>query len=317
MTRARNAGRLASYWAAGSPARVVEVAEPVIPDPPAPAVEPRPGELRHGYTLADLQRLANSAAANNYTMAADHSDLVHAAWSAIVDLLYTAEEPLTRHDLATEGRKGIWALVKDHRQTYGYRDRDPYNGVGSAPHFALFWHQPAEASHEERFVEQVAVWQVFNTLTDRQREVLLAAAVHDGDYVAAALSLNMAPGSYRTWLSQARRAAAAQWHAPSRTGPSRGGAPSTVASTVARSPRTAPRVRYAATAPGASGCVRRAHRSAPPTSGNARLAVELSRRGRARPGSRPSPAVCLMGRGRLVRSRTTLIVLPKRIAKTY
>jgi DNA-directed RNA polymerase specialized sigma24 family protein len=184
------------------------------PDAPAPPAAPRPDELRFGYTLAEVQRFAQSAAANNHTMAADHRDLVHAAWSAIVDLLYTAQEPPSRHDLATEGRKGIWQLVRDHRQTYGYRDRDPYNGIGSAPHFAAYWQMPAEPSHEERFIEQVAVRQVFNALTDRQREVILAAVAHDGDYLAAAESLGMSRGSFTACLSQARRAAAAWWHAP-------------------------------------------------------------------------------------------------------
>jgi DNA-directed RNA polymerase specialized sigma24 family protein len=214
MTRARNANRLASYWAAGIPARLVEAPESVVADEPPVPPALRADELRHGYTLAEVRRLAHAAAANNHTMAADHRDLVHAAWSAIIDLLYTATEPPTRHDLATEGRKGIWQLVRDHRQTYGYRDRDPYNGIGSAPHFAAYWQMPAEAPHEERFVEQVAVWQVFNVLTDRQREVLLAAAAHDGDYHAAAESLGMSRGSYTAWLSQARRAASAWWHTP-------------------------------------------------------------------------------------------------------
>jgi DNA-directed RNA polymerase specialized sigma24 family protein len=214
MTRSRNAVRLASYWAAGTPARQVEEPEPVAVEEATPPEPGRPDELRYGYTMAEVQRLAQSAAANNHTMAADHRDLVHAAWSAIIDLLYTTEQPPTRHDLATAGRAGIWRLVKDHRQTYGYRDRDPYNGIGSAPHFAAYWQAPAEPPHEERFVEQIAVWQVFNALTDRQREVLLAAAAHDGDYLAAAESLGMPRGSYTAWLSQARRAATAWWHTP-------------------------------------------------------------------------------------------------------
>jgi DNA-directed RNA polymerase specialized sigma24 family protein len=171
-------------------------------------------ELRHGYTLADLDVLAKSAAANNHTMAADHRDLYHAAWSAIVDLLYASEYPPARHDLAREGKAAIWRLVRDHRQTYGYHERDWYNGIGSGPRFATYWHQPAEAPYEERFTDHLAVGQVFAALPARLQQVLLAAAAHDGDYIAAATALDMPPGSYRTWLSQARRAAAALWHAP-------------------------------------------------------------------------------------------------------
>jgi DNA-directed RNA polymerase specialized sigma24 family protein len=153
-------------------------------------------ELRHGYTLADLDVLAKSAAANNHTMAADHRDLYHAAWSAIVDLLYASEYPPARHDLAREGKAAIWRLVRDHRQTYGYHDRDWYNGIGfRSPRFATYWHQPAEAPYEERFTDHLAVGQVFAALPARLQQVLLAAAAHDGDYIAAATALDMPPGS--------------------------------------------------------------------------------------------------------------------------
>lgn len=214
MSRARNPYRRGSYWAAGTPARTVDNTPPELqlaeePEPIHPA-----DHLRHGYTLNDIDRAAHSAAANNYTMAADHSDLVHAAWNAIIDLLYTADTPPSRHDLAYAGKAAIWQLVRDHRQTYGYKDRDPWNGLGSAPHFNIYWHRPPVDSHEDRYIEQTAVRQIFDTLTDRQRQVLLAAAAHDGDYHAAAQALGMPAGSFRTWLSQARRAATAAWHAP-------------------------------------------------------------------------------------------------------
>jgi DNA-directed RNA polymerase specialized sigma24 family protein len=215
MSRARNSYRLASYWQTGQPARVVDPQSEAEIEELQASTEGAPIDaLRHGYTLADIEQLAKSAAANNHTMAADHRDLHYAAWSAIIDLLYANDTPPSRHDLAYAGKAAIWQLVRDHRRTYGYADRDWYNGLGSAPRFASYWHQPAEAPHEERYVEETAVRQIFATLTDRQREVLLAAAAHDGDYVAAAEALKMPRGSYSTWLSLARRAVAEAWHAP-------------------------------------------------------------------------------------------------------
>ena len=172
-------------------------------------------ELRHGYTLAELDRLAVSAAANNHSMAADFSDAHHAALSAIVDVLYAADQPPSRHDLSYAGKAAVWKLVRDHRQTYGYRDRDPYAGIGSAPHFAAYWSAPTNsnpsAPFEERVLERLTLGKVWPQLSDQHRQVLAALAVYD-DYRDAAAALGMPDSSYRTYVSQARRALLSVWH---------------------------------------------------------------------------------------------------------
>jgi DNA-directed RNA polymerase specialized sigma24 family protein len=167
--------------------------------------------IRHGYTLADLHNLAKSAAANNHNMGADHSDLYHAAWSAIVDALIEAEDPPSRHDLARIGKGAIWQLARDQRQTYGYRDRDPYAGLGSAPRFAAYWTPGTAPSPEDSIVDRVAITQIWSALTDRDRVVITAAAACDGDYAAAAATQSMPASSYRSYLSNARRAVVSLW----------------------------------------------------------------------------------------------------------
>lgn len=172
--------------------------------------EPSP-VVCHGYTLADLDSLARVAARNNHTMAADHSDLYHAAWSAIVDALIEAETPPPRHELARLGKGAIWQLARDQRQTYGYRDRDPYAGIGSAPRFAAYWTPGTAPSPEDKIVDRVAVTQIWSALTDRDRLMLAAAAACDSDYHAAAAMQSMPVSSYRSYLSTARRAVVSLW----------------------------------------------------------------------------------------------------------
>lgn len=168
-------------------------------------------ELRHGYTLDDLDRLARSAAGSNYTMAADYRDLYHAAWSAIVDLLIETDERPEPYDLARVGKAAIWQLVRDHRQTYGYRDREWDNGIGSAPRFAMFWYAPFDHGPESAVVERTAVPQILAALTERQRQALTAVAAVDGDRTRAAAALGINEKALDHQLRMARRACLALW----------------------------------------------------------------------------------------------------------
>lgn len=168
----------------------------------------------HAWSMTDLDRIAKGAAANNYFMGADFTDLYHAAWSAVVDLYYASEVAPSRHELATEARAGIWRLARDVRQTYGYRDRDPWNGVGSAPRFAAYWTPPStsrQSPFEDRVLDGLALAAVWAALTDRDREVLTALAVHEDNRDAAA-ALGIPAGSFSQYLSEARRRVAALWH---------------------------------------------------------------------------------------------------------
>lgn len=168
-------------------------------------------ELRWGYTLADVQEIARKAAFTNRFMASDFRDRVDAAWHAVVVELYTAEQPPTIHDLATVARAAVWAMVRDHHQTYGYADREWAAGYASAPRFVAYWTEPPGTPMEERVVERVATPQVWWALSDRDRQVLAAFAAA-GDNRSAAAALGMPVGSFRTYISQARRAWLALWH---------------------------------------------------------------------------------------------------------
>lgn len=168
----------------------------------------------HGYTFDRLHQLARSSASNNYTLAADYIDLYAAAHGAMIDLLLSAEQAPSEYDLRYVGKAAIWQLVRDHRQTYGYRDREWGNGIGSAPRFNAFWSDwlSVAPSHETRIVERVALFQVLQRLKSIHQAAIVSLAVCDGDRDAAAAALRIKLGAFNFRLQSARAAAVALWH---------------------------------------------------------------------------------------------------------
>jgi len=169
-------------------------------------------DLRHGYTLADLHRMARMSAAANRTYAADVRDLLDAAWSAIAEAIYVADIWPSEHSLLQVGKGAIWALVKDHRQTYGYRDREWDAGLGSAPRFCAYWlGTRVTAGPEERVVERHALPPILAALPESQREALAAVAAWNGDRPAAAVALGLKERTLDRRLLLARRTCLALW----------------------------------------------------------------------------------------------------------
>ena len=176
----------------------------------------------HGFTLDRVHDLARSSASSNFTAAVDYMDLYVAAHGAMIDMLLTADAPPTEYDLRYAGKAAIWQLVRDHRHTYGYRDREWDNGVGSAPKFAAYWADllGVTASHETKVVERVALFQILDIMRPTYRVALIALAVCDGDRDAAAEALRINRRAFDARLQTARRDAIALWHqgeTPSRT----------------------------------------------------------------------------------------------------
>lgn len=176
----------------------------------------------HGHSWDRIHQFARSSAANNYTHAADYVDLYAAAHGAMIDLLLTADEPPTEYDLRYAGKAAIWQLVKDHRQTYGYRDREWANGLGSAPKFNAYWSDwlSVMPSHEGQIVERTALYQILRRMNPTYRVAIVALAACDGDRDAAAAALRISRKAFDMRLLVARRDAIALWHqgeTPNRT----------------------------------------------------------------------------------------------------
>lgn len=168
--------------------------------------------LRHGYTLADLHRLARKSAGSNRSMATDHRDLLETAWSAIAEHLYSADDPPSEHDLLAVGRGAIWAIVHDHRTTYGYRDRQWDAGMATAPRFCAYWlGARVAASPEEAIVERLTLPRLMDALSDPCRAAILALAAHDGDRAAAAAAMGLSRDAFNHRIHAARRTCLRLW----------------------------------------------------------------------------------------------------------
>ena len=174
-------------------------------------------EIRHGYTLTAIHQMTSLAVntAKGWRASVDHTDLMEAAWTGIVEALLTAEHSPPRCDLVRAGQDAVNALARDEMHHAGYyrrgeHRRPNYEGPGMMPAFVKFWDSPPTAI-EPPIIERITLTQVWPALTTRQRAAFTALADHE-DYVLAAEALGIAPDAFRALIGRARRAFLALWH---------------------------------------------------------------------------------------------------------
>lgn len=172
-----------------------------------------PADVRHGYTLSDLDRISRSAASHAGWLAGDYRDVVQTAYAAMVDHLYTSSHPPPEHDLWHAGRNAIWAEVKAERRFHGAPAKDRDAGRGEMVSFRRFWwdfatHVP---SPESAIVEREALIRIWVVLTECEQKAVLAFATC-GTVERAAQALNITPAAMNSRLQKARRRFLAWWH---------------------------------------------------------------------------------------------------------
>lgn len=179
---------------------------------PEPAWEP-PADvhsLRFGYNLADIDVFAKAACRRAYAARAlEFRYRYETAWSAIAHALYTSDAPPAPDELVATGAHAINDEARAQRHLAGISDQT----WQPAPGYERYWIGSARVtpSPESRIVDRLALWQIWEQLSDRHRTVLKAqAAFPDPDQAAA--SLEVGYGTYTDWLSQGRRAFLQAWH---------------------------------------------------------------------------------------------------------
>lgn len=168
-------------------------------------------ELRHGYTLDHLHFISRRAVSSSIARAMDYTDRLEAAWSGVIERLYAAEERPSGLELIQAGEAAIsWMIRTEHRH-YGYAGRDSYAGPESAWNYQRYWWTAPTPSPENRVVEHVSLWQIWEQLSDKHREVLATLSAV-GDYQAAAEALGITVGTFHVHVSRARKAFLTLWH---------------------------------------------------------------------------------------------------------
>lgn len=169
-------------------------------------------EIRHGYTLADLEGIARSACRADRSLASDAATRYTVALSAIGLALAEAEDPPRREELVRIGWQAIYDEVRGMRHLYGFADKDGTRGVASSPRFVEFWWH-GTTSFEDALVERLSIPAVLATLTATERAAVLALALHD-DYRTAAAALDLRYSTLTVRLSNARKRWYRHWFAP-------------------------------------------------------------------------------------------------------
>ena len=167
-------------------------------------------DVRYGWTLASLDKLARSVVAGNraWWPAGDRDDLYTAAWHGIVERLCEADEPPLRGELMEAGRRALAEDVKANMRHHGARTDGTNNGLKFAMYWT--WHGRTTPSPESSIVERLALEQIWPTLTDGQQQALLALAA-TGDYQQAG-QLTGSHSSLKSQLMKGRRRFLAAWH---------------------------------------------------------------------------------------------------------
>lgn len=186
--------------------------------------------VRHGYTVDDIHTIARQA------VFTDKSGLrfliderIDAAQFTITVLLHESVRAPTRPELVRAGWHGSTRYIEDEMRHHGVT-RGGGHIRGS---YARYWTPAADIPLADRVVDRVALYQIWQCLTERDRSAV-AALASESSRVLAARSIGLPAAAFASRLKRARKAFLELWHegetpSPvwargSSLGPGRGGA---------------------------------------------------------------------------------------------
>lgn len=168
-------------------------------------------ELRHGYTIEDLERLARVAVARDFWNQSMHpADRFDLSFGAMAEHLYASDEPPTPTDLLSAATTAVRQQAQSDRSVHGISSADAHKNAWNF--YRYWWEQFRHTrSPEDLIVDRIALWQILPVLRPSYRNTLLALAAH-GDHNKAAAALGVTRKTYNDHLSDARRAFYRLWH---------------------------------------------------------------------------------------------------------
>ncbi|GEP40615.1 hypothetical protein NPS01_42780 [Nocardioides psychrotolerans] len=168
--------------------------------------------LVHGFTLAQINEAAWAAARmKGKAQVLDPRDSYDNAWHAIVELLYSQDEPPTYFDLVNVGKLAIQRAINDE---YHHGGIDNKTGL-AGPNIGKYWASvvaPREG-FADRLIDRLAIPHILGSLTELEYEVLGATIHHDTQRDIAA-TLGISRESVQKNIASARARFIAAWFAP-------------------------------------------------------------------------------------------------------
>jgi hypothetical protein len=190
------------------------------PDALPPAAAPRPGggqDAWLGYTLGELSQIARRAAVccrweDRFAL----PERFEIAWAGVVDYLAGCDRAPDWFEVYKAGMRAISRASDRELREHGVTRGD--DGVVAMPRFEAYWLPGTAPPPENRVIERVALWQIWEMLRPLHQMALLALAAH-GDYARAAQATGHSYTTFTCLISSARAEFLALWHegeAPSR-----------------------------------------------------------------------------------------------------
>jgi hypothetical protein len=168
-------------------------------------------ELRHGYSLGDINRLAHMAVIRHrWDSGIGFDDRVELAWCAIAEHLWAVQDHPAVSVLIRAAMMAIRQEAQGDQQAHGISTR---NRHGHTTAFFRFWIEPSRhtTALDERVTERIALWQIWDALRPAEQRAFLALAAH-GDHTLAAAAAGLTVESYHVQLYRTRRAFLRLWH---------------------------------------------------------------------------------------------------------
>ncbi|PRX90686.1 hypothetical protein [Allonocardiopsis opalescens] len=183
--------------------------------PPAAEEEEPPADdvhsVRWGYNILDIDRLARLAVRRSlFAHVGSFIDRYTAARDGVIDALYAAQERPTPRDLVTGGWRAMAVAEQAATRLYGRTSKGE-----TRPSYVAYWDASSTVtgSHESGVVDRMALWQIWPTLTDGDRDVLLGLAMlQDREDMDLAAALGVTPAGLKDKLVRARSRFAALWY---------------------------------------------------------------------------------------------------------
>lgn len=170
--------------------------------------------VRHGYTMADLDRLARLTVTFHlgWFAGGDRNDQYEAAWHGIAEHLCAVEHEPSERDLLDSGRRALQDDQQRLQQAHGTRRSETYTGANFARYWD--WHARPVPSPEDTVTDRLALSQIMGALKDDHAQALVTLATLDIDAQATAGALGISYAAAKTRLMRARRQFREHWFAP-------------------------------------------------------------------------------------------------------